>query len=178
MLKGLSDTLRLMYNATNNIIMDVSDMEQKAHTSQTGQQKDKTGTKELLEALKISKDIRVFREENLSSFVDISLKDYLEDLIASRNLKRSDIIKASGLTEAYAYQIFAGLKSPSRDKMISLVLGMNLNLEECQKLLRLSGVNELYVKNRRDLVIIFAIVNGLSIPELNDLLFEFNEFTL
>ncbi len=153
-------------------------MDAKKEALQTGRSKGKISTKELLESLKKASDIREFRKENLSSFVDITFKEYLDDLISSRNIKRSDVIKASGLTETYAYQIFAGIKNPSRDKLIALALGMRLNLEESQTLLQLAGVNELYAKNRRDSVIIFALEKELGITELNDLLFELEEFTL
>jgi hypothetical protein len=51
--------------------------------------------------------------------VDITFEEYMDSLIADKALKRSDIIKASRLSETYAYQFFAGLRNPSRDKLIA-----------------------------------------------------------
>ena len=136
-------------------------------------------TSDLHEELLNAGDIATFRKKYFDSFVDISLKEYLENIIESRSLKRADIVKASGLTETYTYQIFAGIKSnPSRDKLIALAVGMRLSLDECQKFLRLAGVNPLYAKNSRDSVIIFGINKALSVLQLNDMLFEMKEYTL
>lgn len=114
----------------------------------------------------------------MSLFIDLSLKEYLESLMERYNLKKSQVIKASGLSEAYTYQIFSGLKNPSRDKLLTLAVGMGLTFDECQKLLKLAGVNELYAKNRRDAIIIFGLHKQLTLGKLNDILFDMEEFTL
>ncbi len=69
-------------------------------------------------------------------------------------------------------------KNPSRNKLLALAVAMKLNIEECQKLLKFGGVNELYPRNRRDAIIIFALTKKLSIFELNELLFDLDEFIL
>ncbi len=136
-------------------------------------------TRELLAELLKSEDIAVFRNKHADCFVDVSFKGYLDELITARGLKRSDIIRASGLTESYGYQIFSGTKrNPSRDKLIALAIGMRLGVAECQKLLRLAGVSELYAKNRRDAVLLFGINKELGVPQMNDLLYELGESTL
>ena len=163
---------------SNDRSNDIGDDTNSKEPAPQGRREKRANPKELLEELKKAVDIKAFREDHLSSFLDTTFIEYLNSIIAGRNLKRSDIIKASGLTETYAYQIFAGNKNPSRDKLIALVIGMRLSLEECQKLLQLAGVNELYPKNFRDAVIIFSINKGLGLFELNDLLYEVNEFTL
>jgi hypothetical protein len=140
--------------------------------------KEKPNTQDFLEAIKRAGNIEAFARENVDSFMDVTFKDYLGGLLAAKKVKKSAVIKASGLPDSYAFQIFQGLKSPSRDKLIALAIGLRTNLEECQRLLKLAGVNELYAKNRRDAIIIFALENGLGIPELNDILFNLDEFTL
>lgn len=139
---------------------------------------EKPGTLEILEALKKAEDIAAFAREYMDSFVDITFKEYLEGLLIARGIKKSTVIKASGLSDSYAFQIFQGYKNPSRDKLLALAVGMQATFEECQRLLKLAGVNELYAKNRRDAIIIFGLERGYSIPQLNDILFELEEFTL
>ena len=138
----------------------------------------KPSTFEILEALKKAQDIATFTREYVDAFTDITFKEYLEGLLDARNVKKSVAIKASGISDSYAFQIFQGYKSPSRDKLLALAVGLRTSIDECQKLLKLAGVNELYAKNRRDAIIIFGLDKGLSVPQLNDILFELEEFTL
>lgn len=135
-------------------------------------------TSDFLEILYQSDDISQFAQAHKSLFVDLSLGEYLESLMEAHGLKKAQVIKASGLSEAYTYQIFSGLKNPSRDKLLALAVGMRLSFDECQRLLKLAGVNELYVKNRRDAIIIFGLHKRLSLGKLNDILFDMEEFTL
>lgn len=138
----------------------------------------KPDTAEVLEALRRFDRVEDFANEYVDCFVDSTFKDYLNGLIESHGLKKYSVIKASGLSDSYAFQIFQGIKSPSRDKLLALVIGMRLNLSECQRLLKLAGVNELYAKNRRDAIIIFSLERKLSISQLNDILFDMEEATL
>lgn len=140
--------------------------------------KRKPSTHDLLEALMRTKSIEAFTREYVDAFANVSFKDYLDGLLAAKNVTRSAVIKASGLNIPYAFQIFSGLKSPSRDKLLALAVGLRSSFDECQKLLKLAGVNELYARNRRDAIIIYGLENGLGITELNEYLFRLDEFTL
>ncbi len=140
--------------------------------------KEKYLTIDILHALKQTSTIEEFTQNYADCFTNISVKDYLEEIIKTRGLKKSTIIKASQLSEVYAYQIFAGVKNPSRDKLLSIAVAMQMSLEECQFLLRIANLNELYAKNRRDAIIIFALGKRLGVAKLNELLFDLEEFTL
>ena len=137
-----------------------------------------TTTGELLEALRRMTTIEEFTWEYGDDYINMSLVEYLKILLEEKNQKKADIIKKSTLNRIYAYQIFAGVKNPSRDKLITLALAMKLSYEECQRLLRIAVVGELYIKNMRDSIIIFGLINGLEIWELNELLYEMDEFVL
>ena len=152
--------------------------EEQKKTLNVTNKRNKLLTEEILDALKKSENIKTFTREYVDSFVDVTFKEYLDGLLAAKNIKKSSAIKASGLSDSYAFQIFQGYKSPSRDKLLVLAVGLGATYDECQRLLKLAGANELYAKNRRDAIIIFGIEKGLSVPELNDLLFELEEFTL
>lgn len=96
------------------------------------EQKKNNMTQEMLEALKNSKTIEDFTKRHVTQFLDINLKDYLVSILQAKKLKKADVIKASNLSEVYAYQIFSGVKNPSRDKLLSLAVAMKLSFEECQ----------------------------------------------
>ncbi|MCL2438555.1 MAG: hypothetical protein FWC99_05670 [Coriobacteriia bacterium] len=131
-------------------------------------------TDDLMNLLK-SKDSYKDVTEATSDFLDVTLVEYLIQLIAEKELKKSEIIARSGIERTYAYQIPRGEKVPSRDKLLALSFGMKLTLEEVQALLKTNGYAQLYAKNRRDSVIIFALNKGQDIIELNESLFSVDE---
>ncbi len=73
----------------------------------------------------------------------------------------------TGLDKAYVYQIFAGKKHPSRNKLITIALGMKFSEEETQRMLQLSGLRELWPKDERDALFLFAIQRGMSLEEVH-----------
>lgn len=135
-------------------------------------------TDEILAFLNKAEDIEVFTREQTDRFAGLTFAGYLEHLMEEKGLKKSQIIKASGINESFAYQIFNGYKNPSRDKLLALAIGMQLTLTECRRFLKLAGVSELYAKNRRDAIIIFGLNKNLSIFQINDILFDMDEFML
>ena len=75
----------------------------------------------------------------------------------------------------YAYQIFSGTRKPNRDKLLALGFGMELSIEEMQKMLKISEYPILYVKNKRDSIILFGLKKKASLSEVNELLYEMHE---
>jgi predicted DNA-binding protein (UPF0251 family) len=135
-------------------------------------------TSDLLEALRTANTIDDYVKQHESEYINMSLREYFESLLESKKLKKADIIKSSQICRIYGYQILAGAKCPSRDKLIALAFAMKLSFEECQRLLRLASINELYAKNKRDSIIIFGFMRGLSNEEINGLLYEMDELVL
>ena len=56
--------------------------------------------------------------------------------------------------------------------------GLEATLEETQELLRQAGFAQLYPRHKRDAVISYGLVHGISLGEINDRLFVENEKTL
>jgi len=113
--------------------------------------------------------------ETKPTFVNLTVSEYLNQLIELRDLKKSEIISQSGLERTYAYQIFSGIKTPTRDKLLALAMGMKLTFDEVQDLLKITNYAQLYAKKRRDNIIIFAFYKGQNIWELNDNLLTMGE---
>ena len=61
---------------------------------------------------------------------------------------------------------------PSRDKLIALAFGLQLTAEETQTMLKLSGYGELYVRDIRDAIILYALQRNKNIFETNELLYQ------
>ena len=131
-------------------------------------------TGELLDVLK-SEDCYEEVYKKTTDFFELTLSEYLMQLVEEKQLKRAAIIAKSGIERTYAYQIFSGKKVPSRDKLVSLAFGMELAFKEVQELLKVNGYAQLYPKNKRDSIIIFALKKGHSIVKLNEALFSMGE---
>lgn len=135
-------------------------------------------TTKIVEELGLCSDFKSFYNENKEYMISKTLSDFLSQLITEKGLKKADIIKKSELSEVYAYQIFSGLRIPERKKLLCLALGMSLNLDEVQTLLKSAGYSPLYVKLPFDSIILFGICKKLSVVETNELLFEYGLETL
>lgn len=134
----------------------------------------KKSTGELLDILRNTQNIDTYIENEKENFVAEDLTARLEKLLSEKALSKSDCIKASGLDRTYAYQIFSGIKKPSRDKLLALFFAMKLTEEEVQTLLKHSGYTPLYPRVPRDGVLLFALNHQYSVDDVNGLLFEGN----
>ena len=136
-------------------------------------------TDELLKLLKNEQNIENFINTNKEDFIDIPLPLYLATLLKKYSISKNEAINNSAISQIYGYQIFSGKRpNPSRDKILQLIFGMSLNLEDSQRLLKLAGVSELYPRIKRDSIILFAINKGLTIEKCDELLFELGEKTI
>lgn len=138
----------------------------------------KKTTAQLLDALKKDNNIKYFLSSNKDEFINSSLAQYLNELLIEKNIDKARAIENANLNTQYGYQIFAGQKNPSRDKLLQLAFGMELDLKSAQHLLNTAGVSELYPRNQRDSIIIFAFNNSLSLMECEELLDEMGEYTI
>ncbi len=132
----------------------------------------KKSTDELLKSLRSKHDIEDFFKENASELIFESLSDMIVFYMKSKNLKKSEVVRRSMLGN-YAYNIINGdRKNPERDKLIMLCFGLTLTADEANRLLKMSSNGELYVRNPRDLVLIYALDRRKSVLDANTMLEE------
>lgn len=124
-------------------------------------------TDEFKHKIKETNDLAKFIEENNENFISVKLADYLMGVMIEKDLEKKDIVKKSNLSLNYVYQIFNGRRNPQRDKVIMLAFGMELNLDETEKLLKIANLHILYAKDKRDSIILYSLHNKLSIIECN-----------
>ena len=132
-------------------------------------------TRELLDILKIKDNYQEVIDETHNFLSTITLAEYLSELIEEKGLKKADVIFQSRIERSYAYQIFSGKKMPSRNKLLALAFGMKLTFEEVQDLLKINSYAQLYPRNNRDNIIIFALYKEQNILELNESLLALGE---
>jgi hypothetical protein len=132
-------------------------------------------TDELTNQLKEATNIESYIDDNKSEFLSDTVSGVLNKLLIKKDLKKSEVVKGSNLHRSYVYEIFNGDKIPSRDKIIAIAFGMQLALEETQQLLKRCGHRELYSRDRRDSIIMFAINKEKSLIDCNILLSDSTE---
>lgn len=86
-----------------------------------------------------------------------TLSAWISDYAASHDVERRQAIKKSLLNQTFAYQIFAGTRRPTRDKLIQLAFGLSMAPHEASGLLEHGGVNALLPTCRRDVIIAFCL---------------------
>ena len=121
-------------------------------------------TEDLLARLLAAPNVESYLGEP-DSTLNRDLPHYLRELLDEKGMKRAEVVRASGLNGTVVYDIM-------------LALGMRCTLRETQRLLRLSGVSELWPKVRRDAIIIWCIDHGFDRSATDDELWSLGEQTL
>lgn len=135
-------------------------------------------TKEMLEQLKTAESLDGYLRENEDQLVDGTIREQLEAALRETGLSKAEVLRRAEINDIYGYQLFAGSRKPSRDKLIALCIGMSLTLDRTQALLKATGFAPLYAKNKRDSILIFGIQNNQTVLEINTALYDRAEPTL
>ena len=135
-------------------------------------------TNNLHQELMTAPDLDRFLSENQDNFLSGNILELLNALFQKRNISKAALAKQSGMSEVYLHQVFSGRRNPSRSRLICLCFGLSATLDETQELLKQGGFAQLFPKNLRDAIIIYGLVNGASLFEVNDKLFSEGEETL
>ena len=114
-------------------------------------------TQELWSRLFQSPSADSFLEENggLSELPRFS--DYITELCRAKGEKPERVIKRGDIESSYGHRLFAGGRSPSRDTVLKLAFGLELDTEGTQQLLKIARAAALHPKVKRDAVIAFCL---------------------
>lgn len=135
-------------------------------------------TSEIVKELGLSQDFKTFYNENKEYMVVDDLVGMLAELLRRKGMKKSHVIKNAELSEIYGYQIFSGVRVPERNKLLCLAVSIGLNIDEVQQLLKCAGYAQLYVKKPFDSIVLYGFCKGLSVVEINELLYKYGLETL
>ena len=115
--------------------------------------KEKT-TDDLKRELMNAADIDAYIKENQAYFVDKTVVELLGELYQRKSVPKATLAKQAGMSEVYVHQVFSGRRTPSRDRLLCLCIGLEATLEETQRLLKQAIYAQLYPANKRDAIII------------------------
>ena len=113
-----------------------------------------------------------------ASLDERDLSAWAHDRLAASGMPRNDAIHRSRLNQTFAYQILAGTRRASRDKLLQLAFGMQLDIRDASELLERGGACRLRPDNRRDLIVAYALHHGVGIEQCDDLLWAHGERTI
>ena len=119
-----------------------------------------------------------FLSDNKESFTGNNVGKVLSGLLRKKGISKAALAKQSGMSEVYLHQVFAGRRNPSRSRLICLCFGLSATLEETQELLKECRMAQLYPRDRRDAIVMFGLINGMSLFDVNDKLSSEGEETL
>lgn len=131
-------------------------------------------TEKLLELLKHSGSIDAYLEENHDFLLDCTIKEHLNLLLQEKHLTIAQVSRDADLSDRYCYQFLnpANPRTPSRDVLLCLCIGMNLTLDETQTALKIAHLAPLYPKDIRDSILLFGIEKSHSLIEINTALYD------
>lgn len=135
-------------------------------------------TSQLMDELMKASNIGEYLKVNSEHMISDELAVYLTNILEKKDFVKSAVIKKSELSEVMGYQIFSGVRNPSRDSLISVCVAMELDIDEIQEILKVASFAELYPKSKRDSIIINGIGMKKSVAEINEALYDNGEKTL
>jgi transcriptional regulator with XRE-family HTH domain len=126
----------------------------------------------LLNKLSKTESVSRFISRHKDHMSQIPFHIYINQLCDANGIVVERIIEKANISSSYGHQIFNGTRNPSRDKVIQIAFGFEMDYEHAQKLLKAARKNALYAKVERDAVIIYAMKKRLSVVEVQILLDE------
>ena len=132
-------------------------------------------TTALFALLEKSPSLETFFNDHGDELPSISLPDYLGFLLERHQMTKQAVIRAANLERSNGYQIFNGYRTPRRNALLRIALGMHLTLDETQYLLKIALRGELYPRNRRDAALIYCIQHRLNLIDTELMLEQLGE---
>ena len=137
---------------------------------ETDLSKRKDSTDVLLDGIFKASALEDFVKTNEDALQLPTLPEYLDALCRQKKIMRAEIVRRAGIDRSFGFQIFQGVKNPSRDKVIQLAVGFELGYEETQVLIKIAQKAALYPRIKRDAAIIYCLNKHLSFTDVQAVL--------
>lgn len=132
----------------------------------------------LLGELMQTEDLTACLRRHSSRFQRETVGHALGVLYRTRTLSKAELARRSGVSAVYLHQVFAGRRTPSRNRLVSLCIGLGASLNETQHLLELAVCAPLCPLRRRDAVLIYAVSHRLTLSQTEETLRQADEAPL
>ena len=111
-------------------------------------------TELLLERLFKAPDLKTYMKDNADLMVIPPFSLLITRLCKKAGISKAYVIEKANIPRNYGYQIFNGIRKPSRDKVIQLAFGFGMDVENAQELLKAAREAPLYARLPRECVIL------------------------
>jgi len=115
-------------------------------------------------------DIHNYVADNAAELDNVNFIDFLTALIDQCGKSKVALSDDACISEPFLYNILNAKKKPSRDSVIKLAFGLELDVETTERLLMLAGYRNFYVRHKRDALLKHARRNNMDTIEANNLL--------
>ena len=78
----------------------------------------------------------------------------------------------AGCSRAYVYGILKGVKHPEKDLLLRIAFVLGMSVDETQEMLQTAHRAALSSRDKRDICVIFGLVNGLDLETMDEVLME------
>lgn len=112
-------------------------------------------------------------DDELKGMYTDSLEKHLKKLINKKGLKNSEVYTAACISKQYFSKLLKGQVKPSKEKMLSLAIGLRLNMDETVDFLRLGGYAFSPISQTDVVVRYFIIHEDYSVMKIDIVLFDY-----
>jgi len=91
----------------------------------------------------------------------------LQALFQSRNMSKTALAERSCVSVVYLHQLFSGKRRPTRERILCICFGLQATVEEAQELLKACGFAMLYVRDRREAIVLHCLHHGCTLEDAN-----------
>lgn len=132
-------------------------------------------TGDLLAELSQSGDLTKYLSDNQTETISGEIGGLIDKIRQANRLTKAELARKAGISEFYLYQILKGSRKPSRDTLLAICLGLGCTEEQTGELLKRGAYSPLYVRIRRDAIILYGIMHDWDVLKVNDMLYEQGE---
>lgn len=100
------------------------------------------------------------------------LHEYIQRLCNARGEKVESVLKRGNIESSYGHRLFSGQRNPSRDTVLQLAFGLELDAEQTQQLLKVARKTALHPRVKRDAVIAFCLQHHYPLLDTQQFLFS------
>ena len=133
---------------------------------------DQVSTQELWGRLFKSSTVETWLESTGQTQHLPAFSEYVSALCSDRGEKPESVIKRSDLESSYGHRLFSGTRNPSRDTVLQLAFGLELDADGAQQLLKVARATALHPRVKRDAVIAYCLHHHKSLPQTQQLLLD------
>ncbi len=112
-------------------------------------------------------------EDTLKGMYTDSFEKHLQQLINKKGLKNSEVYAAANISKQYFSKLLKGQVKPSKEKVLALAVGLQLNMDEAVDFLRFAGY-ALSPVSQTDVIVEYFIRNReYNVMKIDIVLFDY-----